>query len=675
MPEEIVRGRSLGEIREAWANKLGLASSALRLETLEKPGLLSRQWKVRVAWDESASAESPLGSASLPVGAEKSSPPRHIAAAVREEGFYRIHCPERVEQFIPFPRGGTLFYKGEERETPFTVEAGNDVEFYPCVEGGQLTWQINIRFQGLEAVAKVAKRRPGKYALPETIPYETTLSIEEHAFWEEGLLAGEYWDKEHLAEDLRELKIVYGIREEAWSEILTAADGEEVVAAKAKAPVPGRPPRLAELPDRNQVMAEERDRIDFFASKIELVPEGAVLARKIQGVPGEPGTNIFGRIIPAEVWKDFQFRLKQNVRLSEDGLEVLATCPGRPVKFDNYAYGVDNVYVLNQDVDLESGSIEFPGDVVINGSVQDGLRVVAKGRVEISGGVSHAEIWAEKGLSVKRPVYGGRIIVGEKYVFHSGLLRRLQELQGDLRESLRQTAELVAAAGAARLKSGQSLKLILERNFAKLPKKMAETESYLLGHKDELVTKEFMDSIHTGKRFLTGLGPLDPQSVPALVKVEEVLARIAAGMALEVPEHLKCSVEYIQGTTVACGGDFFCTKGAYNAQLQVDGDIEMQGVCRGGRVLAGGNVFIRELGGSEVSSTLVQIKGTKRLRVDYCHPNVLVTVNKEIIRIEEACRNLEIFRADGRVQVEKLRAGAWPGIRDRIEPGSSTPPF
>lgn len=626
------------------------------------------------AADEAAS-DLPPGSAGSPGGAEQGFLPRHVAAAVREKGFFRIHCPERVERFIPFVCGGRLLYRGEEEETPFTVEAGSDLEFYPTVEAGRFTWQISVRFQGLEAAAKVVKRRPGRFALPESIPYGEMLSIEAHVFWEEGPPAGEYWDQERLAEDLRELKIVYGIREQAWSEMLAVADGEEVVVAKAQAPVPGRPPRLLELPDqKSQVMAEQRDRIDFFASKIELVPEGAVLARKIPGVPGVPGTNILGRAIPVEAWKDFQFRLKQNVRLSEDGLEVLATCPGRPVKFDNYTYGVDNVYVLNQDVDLESGSIEFPGDVVINGNVQDGLRVAAKGRVEINGGVSHAEIRAEKGLSVKRPVYGGRITVGEKYVFHSGLLRRLQELQGDLRECLRQTAELVAAAGAARLRSGQSLKLILERNFAKFPKKMAETESYLRGHKDELVTKEFIDAIHTGKRFLTGLGPLDPQSVPALVKVEEVLARMVANISPEVPEHLNCRVEYIQGTTVACGGDFFCSKGTYNVQLQADGDVEIQGVCRGGSVLAGGNVFIRELGGSEVSSTLVQISGTKRLKVDYCHPNVLVSVNKEIIRIEEACRNLEIFRAEGRVQVEKLRAGAWPGIRGGIEPGSSTPP-
>jgi len=67
-------------------------------------------------------------------------------------------------------------------------------------------------------------------------------------------------------------------------------------------------------------------------------------------------------------------------------------------------------------------------------------------------------------------------------------------------------------------------------------------------------------------------------------------------------------------------------------------------------------VSIRELGGSEVSSTFVQISPKSRLLVDYCHPNAIIAVGKEIIHIEQACRKLEIYRENGRVQVEKIRA-------------------
>ena len=115
-------------------------------------------------------------------------------------------------------------------------------------------------------------------------------------------------------------------------------------------------------------------------------------------------------------------------------------------------------------------------------------------------------------------------------------------------------------------------------------------------------------------------------------------------------------VSYVQGATVECGGSFECQKGVYNSDIRVAGDVTIEGVCRGGKVIAGGKVSIRELGGSGVSSTFVQISSKGRLLVDYCHPNSIIAVGKEIIHIEEAYKKLEIYRENGRVQVEKIRA-------------------
>lgn len=84
--------------------------------------------------------------------------------------------------------------------------------------------------------------------------------------------------------------------------------------------------------------------------------------------------------------------------------------------------------------------------------------------------------------------------------------------------------------------------------------------------------------------------------------------------------------------------------------------LRLKGSAGGGNVVAGGNVQIRELGGSGVSITSVQFPSSKRLKVDYCHPNVVIIIDKEIIHIEEAYRNLEIYQEQGYTQVEHLRA-------------------
>lgn len=245
--------------------------------------------------------------------------------------------------------------------------------------------------------------------------------------------------------------------------------------------------------------------------------------------------------------------------------------------------------------------------------------------------------------------------MGEKHVVRAGLLSRLNELKDELNLCLRQTAELAGAPNAANLKPGQVLKTIIERKFPDLPKRAAEAESFVTSHKDELITEELVTSVQAAKRFLGGLGPLDAQAIPSLVKVKNALEKLVENIAIEVPEKLLCELDYIQGTIVECGGNFICNKGAYNAEVHVDGNVEIRGVCRGGKISAGGNVSIRELGGSEVSSTFVQFDGAKKLKVDYCHPNVVIAVNKEIIRVEEAYKSLVIYRERGKVEMEKLR--------------------
>lgn len=645
MPDEIVRGRSLEEIRQEWSQKLGILPNEFKVEVLEKPGLLSRQWKVKLSWDEDLAGSEPQteGAGAIQV------------LSVQKDGKYTFICPEGLTEVVPFPIAGTLTCQDKVKEEAFFVSVGEVVEFQPRIEPGQLTWQLEVRMQGLSVVAKVRKQKAGRYALPPVMEVEGRLELEKRVQLEEMPPSGEFWNEAHIDNDLSDLHVIYGRRSEAWAEILAVEDGDEVVIAEATLPINPQPSRLDNFVNV-QLEAEEDDApIDYFASKIELVKEGAVLARKIPGKPGEPGKDVYGRLIPVQVWKDFQFRLKKNVKLSEDGLEVLATCQGRPVRFDEYTFGVDNVYLLNQDVDLASGSIEFPGDVIVNGNVQDGLRIVAQGKVEIRGAVSHAEIRAENGVKIQKTVHGGKIIVGENYVVRSEILRRLRELREELHLCLSQTAELVASPGAARLKPGQCLKLIIERNFPELPKKASDAEKYFLEHKHEIITEELVVSIRAAKRFTNGLGPLEPPALQFLTKVEKVLDALVSNISLEIPDKLKCEVEYIQGTTVESGGDFICSKGVYNSSIRVDGNIDIQGVCRGGKIIAGGNVTIKELGGSEVSNTFVQITAHKRLKVEYCHPNVVIAVNKEIIRIEEAYKKLEIFKEHGRLEVEKLR--------------------
>lgn len=649
MPEEIVRGRSLDAIRNQYSQAWGCQPEDLNVEVLDKPGLISRQWKVRISWNP-AESNSVDEFASVSLMSE--------CRVIRDdvENKYIIECAETVKLIEPYPPAGATYWNGQVQEEKFRLTLGDKVEFYPAENLGQLTWEFDLRDQGFLAIAKVKHEKPGRYNLPEIIPADVTLRIQEVVEWQELPSQGKYWDEEKFESDLQRCGIIFGVYPWAWTSILTVEGAEEVVIAEGTSVIPPVPSRLEDFVGAVQPQNLEEERIDFFASKVRFVKEGDVLARKIPGEPGITGKDVLGQDIPTTSVKDFQFKLKKNVQLSEDGSEVIASSAGLPIRVDETTYMVENVYLLNQDVDLATGSIEFPGDVYIAGNVHDGLHIFSGGKVEIRGSTSKAEIHAEKGLNVYHNVLGGKLVVGESFVVRSELLRQIKELHEHLTSCLIQTEELLQSPNAQHLKPGQCLKLVLERRFPELPKFATDTEKFVLGTKDELINQDVIVAVRTAKRFLVGLGPLDPQALPLLQRMNKAFEQLALNISLEVPEKLNCFVEYIQGATVECGGSLECRRGTYNSNIRVDGNVKIESVCRGGKIISGGNVTIKELGGSGVSATTVQFPGTKRLKVDFCHPNVIIIVDKEVIQIEEAYKSLEIYREKGRVQVERLRA-------------------
>lgn len=592
---------------------------------------------------------------------------------------YIFNLSGAVKQIHPANNIGEVWLNGNIQFTPFRASSEDRVEYYPIIQKGLLNWELQVRFNGLSVAAKVKHELPGQYFLPEELPDVDDLYLPKLATWRDTLPAGrvvspagpdapaagqdmspadDYWDEAKLNADLERLMIVHGRRQEAWEEIMAVRGVGEVVIASATPAVPSVNAILQDFVSVNPELARDgKQKIDYFASKIQIIKEGTVLARKVPGKPGVPGRDVFGRELQVAPLKDFQFRLKKNVHLSEDGLEVIATCSGQPVRVDERTYQVENVYVLYQDVDLATGSIEFPGDVLIQGNVQDGLRIHAGGKLEISGSASHANIKAEKGGVISQNLLGGKVVIGERFVVRSELFNLMSELLNQLRTCLYQTAELLKSPKAAGFKPEQCLKLVAERQFPELPKLATKLEKFVLEHTDDgLLTDEMVGHVRLAKHFLVGLGPLDPKSLPYLQGVSRALEEFVENISLEIPEKLSFAVNYVQGATVECAGSLRCIKGIYNSDIRVKGDVEVEGVCRGGKMSVEGNVKIYELGGSEVSSTFVQIGQKSRLHVDYCHSNAIISVGKELIHIEEDCRDLDVYRENGYVQVEKLKA-------------------
>lgn len=125
------------------------------------------------------------------------------------------------------------------------------------------------------------------------------------------------------------------------------------------------------------------------------VEKGQVLAVKHLPGQGVEGFDVCGNSIPPRAGKDLVLHPGPNV-LIQDDTKLVAAVSGT-VTVANGKISVSPILNIKSDVDLSTGNIDFAGDVVINGSVQEGFSVRAGGNVDIAGMVSGGNV---KGFNI-----------------------------------------------------------------------------------------------------------------------------------------------------------------------------------------------------------------------------------------------------------------------------------
>ncbi len=156
---------------------------------------------------------------------------------------------------------------------------------------------------------------------------------------------------------------------------------------------------------------DDEDRIDFKdRGEIPQVKAGDLMAVKIPAQEGLPGRDVYAGEVPPPEPRDVELQCGEGTELSEDGLQIFARQAGRPMVFRETLFSVIPDLRIKGDVGIETGHIAFDGDIVIEGSIQDGFRVIGKnlkveeigkakvkmnGNIEARGGIIGAEIQAE----------------------------------------------------------------------------------------------------------------------------------------------------------------------------------------------------------------------------------------------------------------------------------------
>ncbi len=192
--------------------------------------------------------------------------------------------------------------------------------------------------------------------------------------------------------------IVFGI---LTKEIQKALESEvyfqKVLVAKGMEPKNGKDGYVKILFDsgnKPDLHEDNRGKMDFRNTNIvKSVEKNSIIAEMVEATEGEFGINIYGGKIPFESARAEKWKFGANTTLSTDVKKLIATITGRPVLEKNGTIRVDEVCTL-ENVDYSTGNVDFPGTIIVEGSVVDGFRLRTKGSIILKNSVGRVFLYA-----------------------------------------------------------------------------------------------------------------------------------------------------------------------------------------------------------------------------------------------------------------------------------------
>lgn len=143
------------------------------------------------------------------------------------------------------------------------------------------------------------------------------------------------------------------------------------------------------------------------------VEPGAPLMERIPATKGTHGYSVFGDVIEAKPGVDHQMQVPEGTKLDPTNPNILlADSVGVPVSIPR-GIRIDDV-LCYQNVDVTTGHIEFDGSVIVNGDVQEGMRIKATGDITIMGVAESCELESQSCITVKNGIIGRKLQEGDK---------------------------------------------------------------------------------------------------------------------------------------------------------------------------------------------------------------------------------------------------------------------
>ena len=203
----------------------------------------------------------------------------------------------------------------------------------------------------------------------------------------------------------------YGIKKEALKRIIDGKIYNQPILVAVGTPtvdgIDGYYEFKFNISKDNKPQMKEDGSVDYWSiNSIKAVSAGDVLAEYHPPVQGKDGINVRGTTILAKRGKDQPMLKGKGFIRSEDGLVYTAEVDGK-VEMQGDRMMVMSIHEVSGDADISTGNIDFRGDVIVHGNVENGITINATGSITIDGTVEACTLKAGKDIILRRGMLGG----------------------------------------------------------------------------------------------------------------------------------------------------------------------------------------------------------------------------------------------------------------------------
>ena len=212
-----------------------------------------------------------------------------------------------------------------------------------------------------------------------------------------------------IYDEISNSKIAYGVDKESISQLITDYQKASkkfvhlsAILAKGLPPVPSKDGHVEILVDpAKKVNIQEDGSADFRNISIfRNIKKGDVLAKKHPPVMGKNGIDVFNRVVTPEQPKEGGIEHGETIQFQPNTNEYIALTNGVFEEKENWI-NVNQLLKIDSNVGLETGNIDYDGDIRIAGNVQRGTSVKAKGSIIVDGIIESGDVRAENTISAK----------------------------------------------------------------------------------------------------------------------------------------------------------------------------------------------------------------------------------------------------------------------------------